>query len=143
MAHILIADDDELVLEILAPVFRSAGHTVCTVVDGKQVLAALKVRPADLLVLDCMMPRMNGIEVLRILRTSQDYCRLPIIMLTARNSPGDKEVALNSRVDMYCSKQCDPDWLVFQAEDLIESKARIAPVAINSWQEIDGPLRHC
>lgn len=143
MANILIADDDDLVLEILAPVFRSAGHTVRTVVDGKQVLAALKVRPADLLVLDCMMPHMTGIEVLRVLRTTREYCRLPIIMLTARNSPGDKEVALNSRVDMYCSKQCDPDWLVFQAEDLIERRAQIAPVLIDSWKEMEGPLRHC
>ena len=143
MANILIADDDDLVLEILAPVFRSSGHTVRTVIDGKQVLAALQVRPADLLVLDCMMPRMTGIEVLRVLRTTKEYCRLPIIMLTARNSAGDKEVALNSRVDMYCSKQCDPDWLVFQAEDLIERKSKIAPTSINAWQEMDGPLRHC
>lgn len=141
MARILIADDDPIVAEIFGEAFRGAGHEVRAVTDGREVIAALGEFPTDCLILDCMMPLVTGIEVLRLLRSSQKYCRLPVIMLTARTSPSDREVALNSRVDLYCTKHCDPDWLVFQAEDQILRKAMIAPPAIDPWLDSLGPRR--
>ncbi|WP_435417616.1 response regulator [Parerythrobacter aurantius] len=141
MSTILIADDDPLAAAIFGGAFKRAGHSVYVVNDGIDVLPALKVYPIDCLVLDCLMPGVTGIEVLRRLRAKDRYCLLPIIMLTARSAPNDRHVADNSRVDLYCTKNSDPDWVVFQAEDLIANKVTCAPVVSDPWNRATGPVR--
>jgi DNA-binding response OmpR family regulator len=124
MAHVMLADDDDIILEIFSDAFRRAGHSVGMLTDGVAVIEALKARSADLLVLDCGMPEKTGIEVLRELRTSSRHYLLPIMMLTARSSRYDRELAINSSADRYYTKDVDPDWFVFQAEELLASKGR-------------------
>lgn len=124
MAHVMMADDDDIILEVFSDAFRRAGHSVGMLTNGLEVLEALAERSADLLVLDCTMPEKTGIEVLRELRTSSRHYLLPIMMLTARNSRNDRELALNSSADLYYTKDVDPDWFVFQAEELLASKGR-------------------
>ncbi|MBA4044587.1 MAG: response regulator [Erythrobacter sp.] len=124
MAHVMMADDDDIILEVFSDAFRRAGHSVGMLTNGLEVLEALAERSADLLVLDCTMPEKTGIEVLRELRTSSRHYLLPIMMLTARNSRNDRELALNSSADLYYTKDVDPDWFVFQAEELMASKGR-------------------
>ena len=128
MAHVIMADDDEIIREIFGDAFRRAGHSVGMLSNGREVLDALAERKADLLVLDCSMPEMTGIEVLRELRTSGRHYMLPIMMLTGRSSRNDRDLALNSFADLYYSKEVDPDWFVFQAEELMASKGRRAPM---------------
>ena len=133
MAHVIIADDDPLIPEIFGLAFREAGHTIGWVADGDQVLDVLKARHVDCLVLDCNMPRQSGFEVLWQIRASQ-FARLPVVMLTGRTGPSDRELAHNSRVDLFCTKASDPDWLVFQVEQLIAEKARVvAEGPVNPW----------
>lgn len=128
MAHILIADDDEIIHELFGMAFRDAGHTVGCVADGIQALAVMAQRRFDLLVLDCNMPQMGGTEVLLQMRSNADWAMMPVIVLTGHASPQDRSIAENARADLFCSKACDPDWLVFQAETLMAQKGRAAPV---------------
>lgn len=143
MAHIIIADDDPLVPQIFGRAFRDAGHSVGWVDDGDQVLAVLGSRPVDALVLDCNMERQSGFEVLWQIRASR-FARLPVVMLTGRTSPGDRKLADNSRVDLFCTKASDPDWLVFQVENLIADKARVVNGGpANPWFGNRGPVHSC
>lgn len=139
MAHILIADDDEIIHELFGAAFRRAGHSVGFVADGSQVLSVLASRHVDLLVLDCNMPMMSGLEVLKRLRTSPEHCLLPVLVLTGHSSPQDRQIAENARADLFCSKASNPDWLVYQAEDLLDRKGR--PVEIKSEAERFGLRR--
>ena len=140
MAHVLIADDDKIIHHLYGSAFRQAGHSVGNVFDGNEVERVLAARPCDLLLLDWMMPDLSGFDVLRRLRLSAATCRLPVIMLTARSSPEDREIAENAHVDLLFSKRSSPDWLVFQAEQLIIDKARVAPVAPDRRRVA---ARHC
>ncbi len=107
------------------------------------MLGVLRARPVDALVLDCNMPRQSGFEVLWQIRASA-FARLPVIMLTGRTAPGDRELAANSRVDLFCTKASDPDWLVFQVETLIQEKARVVSGGpVNPWTASRGPNFHC
>ena len=135
MAHILIADDEPIVRQLYGAAFESAGHTVGLVADGDEALEALGARSVDLLVLDWMMPRVSGFEVMRRLRLSAQHCRLPVIMLTMRTGLQDRSIAENALVDLLFSKSSAPDWLVYQAEQLMIEKARVAPVAPMPWQQ--------
>ena len=140
MAHVLIADDDKIIHHLYGSAFRQAGHSVGNVFDGNEVERVLAARPCDLLLLDWMMPDLSGFDVLRRLRLSAATCRMPVIMLTARSSPEDREIAENAHVDLLFSKRSSPDWLVFQAEQLIIDKARVAPVAPDRRRVA---ARHC
>lgn len=143
MAHIIIADDDPLIPEIFGNAFRRAGHSLGWVPDGDQVMDVLAARHVDALVLDCNMPNQSGFEVLWQIRASR-FARLPVIMLTGRTGPSDRELAHNSRVDLFCTKSCDPDWLVFQVENVIADKARVVNGGpINPWIHARGPVHSC
>ena len=141
MAHVLIADDDKIIHHLYGSAFRQAGHSVGNVFDGNEVERVLSARPFDLLLLDWMMPEVSGFDVLRRLRMTAAFCRLPVIMLTARSSPEDREIAENAHVDLLFSKRSSPDWLVFQAEHLIVEKARVAPMVAPQRRVADA--RHC
>lgn len=143
MAHVMLADDDDIILEIFGGAFRSAGHSVGMLTNGLEVMEALAARSTDLLVLDCGMPEKTGIEVLRELRTSGRHYMLPIMMLTGRRSRHDRELALNSFADRYYTKDVDPDWLVFQAEDLIASKGRTISAAPCLRAMNKARMRYC
>lgn len=143
MSHILIADDDPLIGEIYGAAFHEAGHTYGYVADGDQVLQVLQAKHVDCLVLDCNMPNQSGFEVLWQIRASK-FARLPVVMLTGRIGASDRDLAKNSRVDLYLTKASDPDWLVFQVEDLIAQKSRVVGEGpSNPWIYRDGPLHSC
>lgn len=143
MSHILLVDDDPLIFEIFGQAFRDAGHTVGWVSDGDQVMPVLEARAVDAIVLDCNMPRQSGHEVLWQIRSSR-FARLPVIMLTGRTTAGDRDLAVNSRVDLFCTKNSNPDWLVFQTENLIADKARVVIGGpANPWINRRGPLHSC
>lgn len=128
MARILMVDDDEVIHELFGEAFEIAGHSVAHLDDGLLAMSTLTARQFDLLILDCNMPEMCGLEVLRQVRAHQDLCLLPVLVLTGHASPQDRVIAEYARADLFCSKASDPDWLVYQAEILIAEKVRIAPV---------------
>lgn len=101
-ARVLVAEDDRSVRESLVRALRMEGYAVTAVTDGEQALAAVDVDPPDLLVLDIMMPNVDGLTVCRRLRARQ--VTLPILMLTARHDVSDRVTGLDAGADDYLLK---------------------------------------
>ncbi|MGN6100740.1 MAG: response regulator transcription factor [Devosia sp.] len=99
-----MADDDPNILRALAFIMQRAGHFVRTARDGTEALAAVAAEPPDVLLLDLMMPRGNGLEVCRTLRAHPAYDDLRIIMLTARGQDAEQRNGLALGADAYVTK---------------------------------------
>ncbi len=100
--HILIVDDESRVTSALRRVLAYEGYTVSTAVDGESALALARTRPPDLVILDIMLPGMNGLEVCRRLRTAGD--EVAVLMLTARDTVADRVTGLETGADDYLVK---------------------------------------
>lgn len=124
MARIIIADDDEIVGEIARDALIAHGHGAGLVTNGVAALRVVQARRPDLLVLDCNMPEMSGMLVLRELRNSPALYDLPVMMLTGRRSTQDVELALFAGADAYVKKPFDPDEFVFKVEELLAERQR-------------------
>ena len=98
---ILLVDDDAMLRETLALNLRNAGYEVRTAADGLSALQEAQARVPDLVILDLMLPELDGLTVCRTLRQSTD---VPILMLTARTGELDKIVGLESGADDYLTK---------------------------------------
>lgn len=112
---ILIVDDEPPIIRLIKAKLRVDGYEVLTASRGDEALKVLQVESPDLVVLDVMMPDMDGFETLRRIRQSS---QVPVVMLTARGSDGDKLKGLQSGADDYITKPFNPD----------ELEARIAAV---------------
>ena len=100
--HILVVDDDQAVRDSLARSLRYTGDTVTTAVDGLEALAKLSAIHPDAVIMDVMMPRLDGLETTRMLRqTGND---VPILILTARDAVGDRVDGLDAGADDYMVK---------------------------------------
>jgi DNA-binding response OmpR family regulator len=100
-ARILLVDDEQSVQKLLAYPLRKDGHEVVSALDGREALDRFAEQRFDLVVLDVMLPELDGIEVCRRLR---DASQVPIIMLTARDDEGDKVLGLELGADDYITK---------------------------------------
>lgn len=123
MALILIADDDELVVEVVREALSARGHVVGALPDGARVKAVVELKRPDLVILDCSMPELPGIEALRQIRASAISYATPVLMLTGRRSKADEEIAVRTGADDYLRKPFDPDQLVARVESLLELNA--------------------
>jgi len=121
MSRIILAEDDDIAARIAVDALMTAGHAVAHFPDGKQALAAIRFRLPHLLILDCEMPVLNGIDTLRMIRQDPDLFGVAIMMLTARTGPGDEDIARYEGAHAYLGKPFDPDELVVHAEALIEN----------------------
>nr|WP_295371676.1 response regulator transcription factor [uncultured Sphingosinicella sp.] len=119
MALILIADDDELVVEVVRAALSARGHIVGALNDGAPVREVVELKRPDLVILDCSMPGLPGIEALRQVRASKISYLTPVLMLTGRRSKADEEIAIRAGADDYLRKPFDPDQLVAHVEALL------------------------
>ena len=101
-AHILVAEDQSDIRELLAMNLRGAGYEVTAVEDGQQALSVQLDSACDLLILDLMMPRLDGLEVCKALRARG--CAAPILMLTAKSTELDRVLGLELGADDYLTK---------------------------------------
>jgi two-component system response regulator MprA len=101
-ARVLVVDDEPAVRESLGRTLRFEGYEVAEAADGVDALAAVQSRGPDLVILDVMMPRMDGLEACRRLRSAQQH--LPVLMLTARDDIGDRVAGLDAGADDYLVK---------------------------------------
>lgn len=108
--RILLADDEKALTGYLAPILERAGFTVTVVHDGETALRYTLEKHPDLVVLDLLMPGLDGREVCRRLRAAGDWT--PVIMLTQVNTPVDKVSSLEEGADDYLCKPFDPHELV-------------------------------
>lgn len=105
MPHILLADDDLELSDLLVEYLTTQDLTVTPVYDGKAALAALNMQAFDLMVLDIMMPEIDGLTLLRSL---PNPLHLPVIMLTAKGDDIDRIIGLELGADDYLGKPCNP-----------------------------------
>jgi two-component system response regulator CpxR len=119
---ILLADDDVELSDLLKEYFESEGFEVRVAYDGEKALEQARQPGLDLMVLDIMMPEMNGMDVLKELRHDS---RLPVIMLTARGDDMDRILGLELGADDYVPKPCNPRELLAR----IRAVMRRAPAA--------------
>lgn len=108
---ILVCDDDELLTELLQFRLEAKGFDVVVAGDGREALDSVSKAPPDAIVLDAMMPGMDGLEVLRRLREDAATRDIPVIMLTARKGERDIVDALRLGASDYLSKPFIPDEL--------------------------------
>jgi DNA-binding response OmpR family regulator len=104
----LVVDDEETILELIAYNLQKEGFQVEKAVDGWDALEKVAANPPDLLVLDWMLPGVDGLEVCRRLRDNQETRGLPIIMLTARGEEVDKVLGLELGANDYVTKPFSP-----------------------------------
>ncbi|MFF5292091.1 response regulator transcription factor [Paractinoplanes globisporus] len=116
MSTILLAEDDPDIRHMVAYKLGRAGFEVIEVVDGPAALDACLRDPPDLVLLDVRMPRMDGIAVCRELRAGPPTAGVPIIMLTARARPQDREQAFAAGATDYVIKPFSPRALVERVE---------------------------
>jgi len=116
VARVLVVDDDVTVREVVVSYLRAGGHSVVEAADGADALRVMRAEPADLVVLDLMMPGIDGLEVCRRLRAAGD---VPIIMLTALGAEADRVVGLESGADDYVTKPFSPRELVLRVDALL------------------------
>ena len=116
MARVLVVDDDPTVREVVIDYLRAAGHEVSEAVDGAAALEAVRGAGPDLVVLDVMMPGIDGLEVCRRLRRQGD---VPIVLLTALGSEQDRVVGLEIGADDYVTKPFSPRELVLRVDSIL------------------------
>lgn len=117
--RILIVDDNVDNVDLLAKRFRSLGFDVLEAYDGEQALEKVNTEEPDLVVLDVMMPRIDGFEVCRRLKTNPRTRSIPVILLTAKREVPDKIKGLDTGADDYVTKPFNPRELVARVKSLL------------------------
>jgi DNA-binding response OmpR family regulator len=120
---VLVADDDDDILELVAFRLERAGYKVITARDGQQALAAAKEQRPDLAVLDVMMPGLNGYEVTQQLRSGEATRDIPVILLTARVQEADVNRGFEAGADDYLRKPFSPQELRSRVQAIIARRS--------------------
>jgi DNA-binding response OmpR family regulator len=89
---VLVVDDDPVLVRLVKEILKSQGFTVETAKDGIDAMVMVKKEKPDLIVLDIMMPELNGYDVLRALKFTDDFKEIPVLLLTAREQELDKRI---------------------------------------------------
>ena len=135
MARILVVDDDVTVREVVTSYLHAHHHTTIEAGDGEQAVRLVGQEPIDLVVLDLMLPGIDGLEAARRIRAQRD---LPIIMLTALGSQQDRLLGLELGADDYLTKPFSPRELALRADSILR---RVGMGSSNRGQSIrDGDL---
>jgi adenylate cyclase len=120
--RILIVDDTPANVHILKARLAAHGYDIVTATDGEAALVAVKETEPDLILLDVMMPKMDGIEVCRLLRADASVPFIPIIMVTAKSDPKDVVAGLEAGGDEYLTKPVDQPALVARVKSMLRIK---------------------
>ena len=142
MARVLVVDDDHTVREVVVSYLRAARHQVAEAADGMAALVSMRESPADLVVLDLMLPGIDGLEVCRRLREHSD---VPVIMLTALGSETDRVVGLERGADDYVTKPFSPRELVLRVDSVLRrlgERATGADASVTDGDLVVDPARH-
>lgn len=142
---VLVADDDRAIRESLTTALELNGYQVTACKDGVEALAAFRTDRPDVLVLDVMMPGVDGLGVCRVLRAEGD--RTPILMLTARVETADRVAGLDAGADDYVPKPYDIDEVLARlrallrrventpsGDDLVVGDVKLSPTSRRAWR---------
>lgn len=121
MARIYIADDDADIRNLLTFTLIEEGHEVLAAKDGQMVVEAIMNEPPEVLVLDMMMPRLDGLGVLKALEAAGALESTKVLVLTARSGENDRLAGFEQGADLYLTKPFDPDELIASVDALLGS----------------------
>jgi two-component system cell cycle response regulator DivK len=115
--RILVVEDDAQNSYLIGFILEKSGYEVVTATDGEQAVAAVELNVPDLILMDMLLPKMNGYEATRAIKADPATVGIPIIALTAYSMKGDREKILEAGCDGYISKPIDPETFVSQMEE--------------------------
>jgi DNA-binding response OmpR family regulator len=140
MARVLIVEDDRDIAALIAHYIEKAGNSAEIVADGGRALVVARDAPPDLIILDVMLPGLNGLDVCKALRAAPATSAVPIIMLTARGEESERIAGLDVGADDYVVKPFSPNELMARARALLRRTAtrqvksavlRCGPIAVD------------
>lgn len=111
-ARILAVDDSPTVLEMIRSILESKDYEVITATDGSEALELARTESPDLIVLDVMLPKLDGYKVCRLLKYDQKYQHIPIVMLTAKAEEQSMATGIRTGADQYLTKPVEPETLL-------------------------------
>jgi len=117
--QILVVDDDPDITTLLQARLQANGYHVTTAGDGTSALKKIRESAPDLIILDMMMPDIQGSTLCSSLKADDKYQFIPVIILTARNNEYDRELVRTIKADAYFSKPFDPEKLLKKIKDLV------------------------
>ena len=124
-ARILLVDDETAITNNLAPLLSRAGYAVTTAADGEEALARVRQDAPEVIILDVLMPRLDGRAMLRRLRAEGNWT--PVILLTQVGESAERAMALEEGADDYINKPFDPHELVARVRALLRRAQRNQP----------------
>ena len=126
MSSILIVEDDADIAQLIEHYLQRAGHEVERLSSGSEVMPRLRRQPTDLVILDLMLPGMDGLLVCQAMRADASTAAIPVIMLTARGEESDRVAGLELGADDYVTKPFSPKELSARVNALLRRSARPA-----------------
>lgn len=139
MANILIVEDEKAMQDIIAEYMQKGGHTCFTADDGIDALVILKSNPMDLMILDVMMPHLDGFSVCKMAR---EMSNMPIIMLTAKSAEDDKLKGYDYGADDYMTKPFSPKVLLAKVNALLRRSSATYADTISAGKIMLQPNVH-
>ena len=125
MAQVMVVDDDDTIASVLVTYLEKAGHTTSRAADGQAALDAVAEAQPDLMVLDLMLPKVDGLEVCRQVRAA--WPGLPVVMLTALAEPEDRIAGLEVGADDYVTKPFSPREVVLRVDSVLRRAGATPP----------------
>ena len=117
---ILVCDDEPQLVDLLKVRLEANNYNVITAIDGFEAIEKARNNNPDLIILDLMLPKLNGYKVCRMLKFDDKYKHIPIIMFTARASQEDKKTGRETGADAYITKPFEPKLLLDKIKELIK-----------------------
>ena len=139
MANILVVEDEKTMQDIITDYMQKGGHTCFTADDGIDALVMLKTNPMDLIILDVMMPHLDGFSVCKMAR---EMSNMPIIMLTAKSTEEDKLKGYDYGADDYMTKPFSPKLLLAKVNALLRRSSAISTETMNAGKIVIQPGSH-
>lgn len=121
---ILVVDDEEDIVAALSIRLKALGYEVITAKDGMAALDAARTQSPDLILLDIMLPKLDGYKVCRMLKFDEKYRHIPIIMITAKVADPNKKMGEEVGADAFITKPFNPEELVARIKDLISGRKK-------------------
>ncbi len=122
MSKILVVDDEPDVVELVRTILEAEGHDVVTTTEGKRALGLMLTDPPDLLVLDLMMPELDGFQVLKLMRMDRRTAGVPVVILSARSQAQDQIGGLQLQASAYVCKPFSPKDLLAEVRNLLADR---------------------
>jgi DNA-binding response OmpR family regulator len=121
-ATVLLVDDDPVILKLLQVNFEMEGYDVITASDGIEGLEKAKSELPDIILLDIMMPKMDGLEVTRNLKSDDNLKSIPIVLLSAKAQASDVQAGKDAGADDYLTKPFDPLELLSRVSEILGAR---------------------